>query len=322
MKELFINKYKPKYFNDYDKEVEIIHTLKLLLETDNTNILLSGNYNSGKSTILNTIFEEYFFSIPYLDYNNNILSINNISEQGINYFRNEVKTFCQIKCNIPGKKKMIIMDDIDLINEQSQQVFRSFMDKYSQNVFFIASTSNIQNVIDSLQTRFNILKIKSFNKSLVLKFMNKIKTNESISMDKEAEEFIINISNNNLKMLTQYMQKCKLVNKHITLQIATDICCGISYFVFEKYTKLLKKRELLEAIDILLELYNKGYSIIDIFDGYFLFIKKYDDIDEESKYKIIKNICKYISIFYNVHEDEIELSFFTNNLINLFTTTT
>ena len=97
-----------------------------------------------------------------------------------------------------------------------------------------------------------------------------------------------------------------------------DTCCEISFFVFEKYTKCVKEKKLNEAIDILLGLYNKGYSIIDILDGYFLFIKKCKTIDEESKYKIIKNICKYISIFYNMHEDEIELSFFTNNIIKLF----
>jgi replication factor C subunit 2/4 len=318
MKELFINKYKPKYFSDYDTDIEIINTLKMLLQTDNTNILLSGDYNSGKSTILNTIFEEYFFNIPYSDYNNNLLYINNISDQGINYYRNDVKSFCQIRSNIHGKKKMIIMDDIDLINEQSQQVFRSFIDKYSNNVFFIASTSNIQKVIDSLQTRFNILKIESFKKKSVLKIMNNIKTNEKIFMDKEAEDFIINISNYNIKLLIQYLHKCKLINRHITYQLANEICCGISFFIFEEYTKCVKESKLEEAINILHGLYNKGYSIIDIFDSYFLFIKKYDNIDDELKYKIIKNICKYITIFYNIHEDEIELTFFTNNIIELF----
>ena len=28
-------------------------------------------------------------------------------------------------------------------------------------------------------------------------------------------------------------------------------------------------------------------------------------------------MCKYISIFHNIHEDEIELSLFTNNLIDV-----
>lgn len=318
MKELLINKYKPIYFKDYDTDIDIIQTLKMLLKTDNTNILLSGDYNSGKSTIINTVFHEYFYNIPYSEYNNNILYINNITDQGINYYRNEVKSFCQIRSNIAGKKKMILMDDIDLINEQSQQIFRNFIDKYSNNVFFIASTSNIQNVIDSLQTRFIILKLEPFKKSTVMNIVNKIKTNEQISLDIDAEEFIINISNNNLKLLIQYMHKCKLINKHITYKLATDVCCGISFILFEKYTTYVIEKKLGEAIDVLLELFNKGYSIIDIFDGYFLFIKKYNKINEESKYKIIKNICKYISIFYNVHEDEIELSFFTNNLIGIF----
>tara|TARA_B110000305_G_C19346234_1_gene591831 strand:- start:496 stop:1128 length:633 start_codon:yes stop_codon:yes gene_type:complete len=209
------------------------------------------------------------------------------------------------------------MDDIDLINEQSQQVFRSFIDKYSNNVFFIASTSNIQKVIDSLQTRFNILKLEPFKETTITNMIRKIKKNENILLEKEAEEFIINISNNNLKLLIQYLQKCKLVNKTITLELASQICCGISFIIFEKYTRYIMEKKLGDAIDVLLELYYKGYSIIDILDGYFLFIKKFDKINEESKYKIIKYICKYISIFYNVHEDEIELSFFTNNLIDL-----
>ena len=57
---------------------------------------------------------------------------------------------------------------------------------------------------------------------------------------------------------------------------------------------------------------------MDILDTYFTFIKKTSIVNEEIKYKIIPIICKYISIFYNLHEDEIELSLFTNNLIQLF----
>jgi hypothetical protein len=40
-------------------------------------------------------------------------------------------------------------------------------------------------------------------------------------------------------------------------------------------------------------------------------------ITEQQKYNIIPYICKYITIFHNIHEDEIELSLFTNNLIDM-----
>jgi hypothetical protein len=46
-----------------------------------------------------------------------------------------------------------------------------------------------------------------------------------------------------------------------------------------------------------------------------LFIKSTNMLTEEEKYKIIPLLCKYITIFHNIHEDEIELSIFTNNLI-------
>ena len=56
---------------------------------------------------------------------------------------------------------------------------------------------------------------------------------------------------------------------------------------------------------------------MDILDNYFIFIKMTDFISEENKYKIIIIICKYISIFHTIHENEMELILFTNDLINI-----
>ena len=57
---------------------------------------------------------------------------------------------------------------------------------------------------------------------------------------------------------------------------------------------------------------------MDILDSYFLFVKSTNLLTEDEKYKIIPIICKYITVFHNVHEDEIELSLFTNSLIKIF----
>jgi hypothetical protein len=70
-----------------------------------------------------------------------------------------------------------------------------------------------------------------------------------------------------------------------------------------------------DAIKLILEIYDKGYSVMDILDNYFLYIKNTNILTEDQKYNIIPIICKYITIFHNIHEDEIELSLFTNNLI-------
>jgi hypothetical protein len=38
-------------------------------------------------------------------------------------------------------------------------------------------------------------------------------------------------------------------------------------------------------------------------------------LTEKQKYKLISLLCKYITVFHNIHEDEIELALFTNNAI-------
>jgi hypothetical protein len=55
---------------------------------------------------------------------------------------------------------------------------------------------------------------------------------------------------------------------------------------------------------------------MDILDNYFIFVKLTNILTENQKYEIIPIICKYIAIFHNIHEDEIELTLFTNNIYN------
>jgi DNA polymerase III delta prime subunit len=314
---LFINKYQPIYFKDFGENNEIIQILKTLILIDDLNILLIGDMTSGKTSILNALIREYYSGFTPKDYEDNILYINSLKEQGINYYRTDVKTFCQTCSNIKGKKKFVVLDDIDFINEQSQQVFRNCIDKFSHNVNFISSCSNNQKVIESLQSRLTIIKIKPLQKERLIDIIDNIKQKENIEIDEDAQNFIINISNNTVKILINYMEKFKLLNQKITLELATQLCSNISFLTFEEYTKFILNSELLSAIKIIYELYDKGYSVMDILDNYFIFTKNTNILSEEQKYKIIPYLCKYITIFHNIHEDEIELSLFTNNIIKV-----
>jgi len=314
---LFIHKFQPIYFDDFGKNNEVIDILKTLVLMDNLNILLLGNIASGKTCLLNAIIKEYYKDNESKDYEENILYINSLKEQGINYYRTDVKIFCQTCSTIPNKKKIIVLDDIDFINEQSQQVFRNCIDKYSHNVHFISSCSNIQKVIESLQSRFYIIRIKPLQKENLIEIIKTIKQSEQIDIEPEAEEFIINISNNTVKILINYMEKFKLLGETITLELAIKLCSNISFYTLEDYTNLIKENKLEEALTLIYELHDRGYSVMDILDNYFLFVKQCVSLNEDEKYKIIPFICKYITIFHNIHEDELELALFTNNLINI-----
>jgi len=311
----FIYKYQPLYLKDFEINRDILLVIKTFIKINTLNILLVGNQGSGKSTLINAIIREYYGDI---NYNENILEINSLKDQGISYYRNDVKTFCQTSCSIPKKKKFVILDDIDIINEQSQQVFRNCIDKYNHNVNFIASCINTQKVLDSLHSRMNIIKIPCFNNINLYNILNTICIKENINITEEAKELLISICNNSIKTLINYLEKINLFNVNVDSKIIKKICTNITYNDFEIFTNLCKNKQNLPlACNKLYELYDKGYSVMDILDNYFIFIKNTNLLTEEQKYKIIPLICKYITIFNNIHEDEVELSIFTNNLVKL-----
>ena len=318
MEKLFNIKYKPKQIDNFELDDSLKYLLKNLISMDNISLMLIGNSGSGKSTLINVLIDEYYKDISDQQKNNNLMIINTLREQGIQYYRNELKQFCQIPSSIPKKKKIIILDDIDLINEQSQQVFRNCMDKYLHNVHFICSCINTQKVIESIQSRIITIKLKPFSKKELKTIFNKIKKQENIDIDEKAEEKILNISNNSIRILINYMEKFKLLNQKITSEKVDDLCTNINFHDFTRFIELCKLKHLEKAVDLIMNIYNSGFSVIDILDNLFVYVKYCDILDENYKYELIKLLCKYITIFHNIHEDEIELCLFTNNVVNIF----
>jgi DNA polymerase III delta prime subunit len=314
IQELFLNRYQPKYFTDFEMEPEMLDILNTLISINNLNVLFISDIGCGKTAFLSASIREYYKGFSPSLYQDNILHINSLKEQGINYYRNDVKIFCQTCSSIIGKKKIIVLDDIDLINEQSQQVFRNCIDKYSHNVHFIASCTNSQKVIESLQSRLIIIKIKPLQRENLETIMHKIKASENIIIDSAAEQFVLNVCNNVAKVLINYLEKFKLLDQSITLELATNVCTNISFLLFEEYLQLVLGGKIHDAILLLFGIYDKGYSVMDILDNLFLFVKTTTLLNDQQKYSIIPLICKYITIFHNIHEDEIELALFTNNL--------
>tara|TARA_B100000963_G_scaffold348556_1_gene356297 strand:- start:25557 stop:26519 length:963 start_codon:yes stop_codon:yes gene_type:complete len=313
MKESFLNKYKPKFLSDFYLSTECNNLIQTLFKMNNLNILFIGCAGTGKTSIIQAIVREYY-NINKI-YNENILHINCLKEQGIQYYRNNLKTFCQTKSTIPNKKKIIILDDFDMINEQSQQVFRNYIDKYSHNIHYLISCKNNQKVIDNIQSRNVIIKLNKISPEKFNLFFLKIIKNENIKITNNAKKFILKISDLNFNKLLNNLEKMKLYNKKITNNNIKEICTNINFIIFQKYTEFWIKKDYKNAIKTIIEVYNKGFSVIDILADYFSFIKVTTILNEKDKYKTIKFICKYIKNFYINHEDEIELVFFTNNLI-------
>jgi DNA polymerase III delta prime subunit len=318
MNKSIIEKYKPENFNDFHFHGDITNLIEMYIDLNKMKLLIIGEHSTGKSTLINVLINKYFENISNKDINDNILYVNPLQEQGISYYRNEVKIFCQTYCTIKNKKKLIIMDDFDLIHEQSQQVFRSLIDKYENNVNFIVSTSNVYKIIDTIQSRLISIKIPNISFNILNKICHNITKKEKIDINKKSLELFIKICDNNIQLMLQYLEGFRLLNKKINNDIIYEICSHINHSKLDGYFDELRKKNIHNAIDILFKLWHEGYNVMDILDAIFSYVKLTPNISEQIKYELIKYLCKFITIFHEVHEDEIELAIFTNNIIHLF----
>jgi DNA polymerase III delta prime subunit len=332
----FILKYSPQYLRDYicnggdqtnvfQRDVGVEYVLKTLIDIDDMNVLLVGGFNSGKTSMLYSLVREYYHSSGLSNSEcfseTNVLLINNLKEQGIQFFRNDMKTFCQTHCSVPGKKKVILIDDMDGINKQSQQVFRNYIDKYKQHVCVIASCSNLQKVVESLQSRLHIVRIKPPSRTQIALIMDKIVSKERIMIDRGCREYLLERSNDNICNVINNLEKLSIYGRDgviLSKDVCEKLCSTISFHQFELYLTSIIRGDLRESIRIIYSLCDYGYSVIDILEYFFEFIKTTNLIGEDVKYKLAPHICDSISAFHNIHENCIELAIFTNKIENVY----
>ena len=320
---------KPKNLNEFFLNPKIIEFLNLLINLNKLNILIVGESGSGKTSLIECLAESYY----NLFYKNNeninkeynlysdkeILLLNPLKEQGIAFFRNEIKIFCQTIYKNSIKKKLLIVDDIDLISDQNQHIYRNYLDLYENNLNFICSCTNIEKVLNSIQSRLFIIKFEQCNTNNLYTLIDKLTNIFKIKIDRKFYGLIVNNTNFCKKSLICLIQKIKLIDEEISEEKINILCTDIIFKDLETYINLCRhENNLSKCINILISIYENGYSVIDILTNLFSLLKINKNIEDIYKYKITKLISKYICIFYINHEDLIELIFFTKNLIQIF----
>jgi len=149
--------------------------------------------------------------------------------------------------------------------------------------------------------------------------MDYIVKKENLSITADAKEYLWTSSTGSLRILINYLEKIFIYGEAVDLELCKQICSTISVQKFERFIDLLQENSpsaLNSAIQELYSIYDQGYSVIDILDYFYAFMKT-SKLPEDIKYKMVPIICKYITVFNKVHEDAIELAFFTNRLFSL-----
>lgn len=315
----FLRLYKPKKIDDFNIEPIYKEIIDLYKKDNNLRFIINGNNSVGKTSLIKVILEEYYGK-KFSELKDNIIYINYIKDQGINYYRNELKQFCQINNFNKDIKNTIIIDDLDLINFNSQQIVKTYITNY-KNINFIFSCNNINKIDTNILYLLENIYINDNNLEFIDNVIEKVLVNEKMYFESlETKIFFIQLSNSLITNVLNNLNKIKIIygdNVIITKQILEKDLVYIYTNDLNNYINLCKDKKFNEAINILLNIYNAGYSIIDILEEFNYFIKNHKDLLEKHIFEILKLLCKYINIFSNVNDNILELYFLTVKIIDI-----
>lgn len=305
-----LSRYVPTSLNQFQEKGRLIETL---LRIDSLHLMLTGGSGTGKTTLCHLILQNY--------YNGrvdpaNVLTINSVKEQGVQYYRTEVRIFCQTTSTVVGKKKTIVLDDMDVISEQGQQVFLTGLDTYGHTVNYIVTCRCQQNLIESMHSRLICIQLNTFSNEYLTSLLRTMVEKEKIDLKEEVAPFIVARCNNSIRTLINYVEKFKLLDEPVTPEIVGMCCSNIQETYLGMLVTHILNKDVRESLKVTRAISDDGYAVMDILDAFFTYLKLVPTIPEEMKYRMTKVVSKYICIFNQIHEHSVELLFFVNELVD------
>ena len=147
MKELWVEKYRPKTIDEYvfRDEQQRKQVQQWIKEKTIPHLLFSGNAGIGKTTLAKVLFNE--LEVNDLD----ILEINASRTNSVDDIRNTIINFVQM---IPfGAYKVVLLDEADYLSPNAQAALRGVMEEYHTTSRFILTCNYPNRVIPALHSR-------------------------------------------------------------------------------------------------------------------------------------------------------------------------
>ena len=260
-----------------------------------------------------------------------ILELNASDERGIKVVRDKIKTFAAHALhNYEGIPlfKIIILDEADVMTNDSQFALRRIIEQYSHITRFILICNYVTKIIPPLASRCSKYKFDSINIIKMTNIIENILINEKIQYNNIELicQKIYNISKGDLRKTITMLQRAvyitNLNNTDLNIEVIDEISGMIpTEYIQQLYNIIISNIDTYINITTnLILLLNKGYSASNIINDLSITILNDKNINDKNKSLIFVKMSDISNLLSNGSDDYIQLLVlcsFINHTLNI-----
>ncbi|HYM39544.1 MAG TPA: replication factor C small subunit [Thermoplasmata archaeon] len=234
MKEIWVEKYRPKTLDEIVGQDEIVERLKAYRDTKNLpHLLFAGPAGTGKTTSAMALSRDLFGDA----WRQNYYELNASDERGIDTVRTKIKEIARLAPLGGTDFKLLFLDEADNLTADAQAALRRTMETYSKTSRFILSANYSSRIIEPIQSRCAVFRFRPLKPEAIREYLARIAKAEKIKITEDGMEALIYISEGDMR---------RAVN---SLQVAASLASTIDADALYKVASTIRPEEVKKILE-------------------------------------------------------------------------